>query len=1153
VGQIALLFVLAPLCSTSVQAQTCSALSGVVNTYAPVSAISGNVVTIGATTGAAAAFAVGDNVVLIQMTGAPPPQAGSNMGKYELRKITAVSGNDITLDGIVNSYTTSEKVQIVRAPYCPTGTVSADITAQIWNGTTGGIIALRGNTLMLNANIDATSTGFSQTNIPCSTISTGTGSGQGSTDGRGFDNSGTVTGRGGGGIGGGGGVLGGGNVGGGGSFGTPLIQSLGVSGGGGTSGPIGGGGGGGGVIGGGGGGGGGGNGGIFIAGGGSGGGGGGVTGGGGGGVGAISPQDGGGGGGTMGVGNGVKYSIADSGGGSGGGSYGGGGGAASASSGGDDSNGGGGGGSWTGGGVKGFNGATGTYPLIPGDGNNPVTIVIPNANHYLNISNPRLMMGGAGGDSPCQSGSLGGGIIILDFGSISGNNNIIKSNGTSLGLTPICAALDVNGIGGAGGAGGGQLLLNVKNFTSTTNIEAKGGKGGDAVSGSIHGGVGGAGGGGGGVWVFGATTSTNTGPETVSVANTNLTGAGATAAGVAGGSAGARSINTKNGVKTGTGGAGGNGLIIQSPTPSWPASCAIDPFTITPSCNSASTTNTATDDYRTFALTISGAGTTSPYSVSVNSGGTVTPSSGTYGAATSFQLQAGSAGDGTTYTLTVTDASGATCSQTATIADTGSCSTPPPPACATIVNTATIEMLNETELSTSNNTGTASVQANCTVTYDWGDNPDTGAGSGAGNYLTSTGDNGPRHQIVTGLKLGTTVDAEADGQGTNATSTGDDTTGAPDDEDGVTLPTFTEGVATPLNFTLMNMTGTTAKLCGWIDFNKNGVYDNATERQCTNVADAATTATLTFTAPAGTSGTTYARFRLSTDAAFITAMDPTGVATSGEVEDYQATITSAPIFDLALDKKLSTGQAATVNAGDLVSFDITVYNQGSVAASGISITDYIDLTKFDAFSQTDNPAGNSTVTVLPYTWSAAGVASLTGTLPVGASLKIPVKLRIKAGATGTAVNKAEISAATGGTDIDSTPDGTDGNQAGEVLPVMVDDQVTGNGTTGGDEDDHDLAQVTVNAPLMADLELVKIADKTQVRVGDLLTYTLQITNKGPGTATAVKIKDTLPLGVSLEGTPVASVGSFDPSSGVWTVGDMLNGSTATLTIVVKVQ
>jgi uncharacterized repeat protein (TIGR01451 family) len=283
----------------------------------------------------------------------------------------------------------------------------------------------------------------------------------------------------------------------------------------------------------------------------------------------------------------------------------------------------------------------------------------------------------------------------------------------------------------------------------------------------------------------------------------------------------------------------------------------------------------------------------------------------------------------------------------------------------------------------------------------------------------------------------------------------------------------------------------------------------------------------------------------------------TGNGTSGGDEDdhdlAQVTISAPATFDLALDKKLSTGQSTVVNAGDLVSFEITVYNQGAVAATGISITDYVNTAQFDAFAVADNPAGNSTVTVLPYTWSAAGVATLTGTLPAGASLKIPVKLRIKAGATGTAVNKAEISAAAGGTDIDSTPDGTDGNQAGEVLPVMVDDQVTGNGTTGGDEDDHDLAQVSINVPLTADLELTKVADKTQVRVGDLLTYTLKITNKGPGTATAVKIKDTLPIGVSLQGAPVASAGTFDSATGVWTVGDLTNGAMATLTITVIVQ
>ena len=236
-------------------AQTCGSLSGVINTYAPVTAISGNVVTIGTTSGAAAPFANGDYIILIQMTGPPPPQTGSNMGKYELRTVTAVSGSNITLDGIINTYTTSEKVQIVRVPYCPTATVSAKVTAKVWDGTTGGIVALKGTTLTLNADIDASATGFSQTHFPTSTTFTSLSSGLGSTDGRGKPGSSNP----GGGLGGGGGASTSNSNEGGGLGGSGSIITPGTNGGApnsikGTTPALSGGGGGGGIIGGGGGG-----------------------------------------------------------------------------------------------------------------------------------------------------------------------------------------------------------------------------------------------------------------------------------------------------------------------------------------------------------------------------------------------------------------------------------------------------------------------------------------------------------------------------------------------------------------------------------------------------------------------------------------------------------------------------------------------------------------------------------------------------------------------------------------------------------------------------------------------------------------------------------------------------------------------------------
>jgi hypothetical protein len=84
-----------------------------------------------------------------------------------------------------------------------------------------------------------------------------------------------------------------------------------------------------------------------------------------------------------------------------------------------------------------------------------------------------------------------------------------------------------------------------------------------------------------------------------------------------------------------------------------------------------------------------------------------------------------------------------------------------------------------------------------------------------------------------------------------------------------------------------NGLASTAKLMGWIDFNKNGLFDG-TELATANVPTNATTASLSwsgFTAP--TAGTSYARFRITTDPNLIAAPSPAGLAIDGEVEDYR--------------------------------------------------------------------------------------------------------------------------------------------------------------------------------------------------------------------------------------------------------------------------
>jgi hypothetical protein len=197
---------------------------------------------------------------------------------------------------------------------------------------------------------------------------------------------------------------------------------------------------------------------------------------------------------------------------------------------------------------------------------------------------------------------------------------------------------------------------------------------------------------------------------------------------------------------------------------------------------------------------------------------------------------------------------------------------------------------------------------------DFGDAPDLGLGIGLGDYRTLASDDGPRHTIVAGLHLGATVDGYDGGVLQNATANADDVNGAlPDDEDGVANPqvdlVLTVGATPRMNLWTTNTTGTEATLYGWIDYNGNGEFENATERASIVIPSSseASLVTLTFpTVPEGFHGKSYARFRLSTDDA---AANSTGAATDGEVEDYEVLLLepSGATYDPLKSKILGNG------------------------------------------------------------------------------------------------------------------------------------------------------------------------------------------------------------------------------------------------------
>ena len=216
------------------------------------------------------------------------------------------------------------------------------------------------------------------------------------------------------------------------------------------------------------------------------------------------------------------------------------------------------------------------------------------------------------------------------------------------------------------------------------------------------------------------------------------------------------------------------------------------------------------------------------------------------------------------------------------------------------------------------------------ATDDFGDAPDTGAGTGAGNYQTIQTDGGAYH-ATTGPTLGTYRDAETDGQPTT-NADGDDNNGSPDDEDGVSISNnFTVAPSGTARATISAPAG--GVLDAWLDFNADGDWVDAGEQIATNLVMSAGTNYVDFAVPAGaTLGTTYARFRIAAADGDVTA--PTGSATNGEVEDYAVTI-SVP-STVYVDDDWATGGTSPKAPGDPAGSGVFGYNAFGTIQAGIN-------------------------------------------------------------------------------------------------------------------------------------------------------------------------------------------------------------------------
>ncbi len=173
------------------------------------------------------------------------------------------------------------------------------------------------------------------------------------------------------------------------------------------------------------------------------------------------------------------------------------------------------------------------------------------------------------------------------------------------------------------------------------------------------------------------------------------------------------------------------------------------------------------------------------------------------------------------------------------------------------------------------------------ATLDLGDAPDPLVSS-SDQYPTRMIDNGARHLLKVGPFLGASVDNELDGQ-PDSICLGDDNHEL-DDEDGVTLPEFiTQGKTSTLE---INASGA-GLLNAFLDINADGDWNDSGEHFAVDIPLVAGDNSILMSVPeTATPGITVSRFRFDT----FGSLTATGLASNGEVEDYQIEILAQADF-----------------------------------------------------------------------------------------------------------------------------------------------------------------------------------------------------------------------------------------------------------------
>ncbi|MFN2610780.1 MAG: hypothetical protein ABR507_07920, partial [Actinomycetota bacterium] len=273
------------------------------------------------------------------------------------------------------------------------------------------------------------------------------------------------------------------------------------------------------------------------------------------------------------------------------------------------------------------------------------------------------------------------------------------------------------------------------------------------------------------------------------------------------------------------------------------------------------------------------------------------------------------------------------------------------------------------------------------------------------------------------------------------------------------------------------------------------------------------------TVTCGSSGLDSGSSEVFTVTTLVSASTPTGTVISN-----QASIVSNPTPDPNPGNDTATSTANVVTSSDLaitksgspnptvagsnVTYTVVVTNLGPSASAGFEVSDPI-------------PAGSSFFSVSPSSSCISGstVTCTASSLAVGASVTYTLVTTIDSSySLGSITNTATISSET-------TPDpNSSNNSASSVLPVST----------------------------SADLSITKTASPDPVIAGNVVTYTVTVTNNGPSDNQGFTVTDTVPANTTLQSSSTSC--TQPPAVSITcSSGPLASGSSKTFLIATRVS